>query len=28
VFVVATVLLFLGGTHVFRSMEANLVDKI
>jgi lipopolysaccharide transport system permease protein len=27
-FAVATALLFWGGTHVFRSMEANLVDRI
>jgi len=28
VFVVATVLLFWGGTHVFRNMEGTLVDRI
>jgi lipopolysaccharide transport system permease protein len=28
VFVVATVLLFWGGIHIFRSMEGNLVDRI
>jgi lipopolysaccharide transport system permease protein len=27
-FVVATVLLFFGGTHIFRRMEGNLVDRI
>ena len=28
VFVLATALLFLGGIHVFRNMEGNLVDRI
>lgn len=28
VFALATVLLFWGGTHIFRSMEVNIVDRI